>query len=130
MWLAAFFAMALGAGTHSPILNLNISGVWVANTPREIIRNVVQDGPQFTVIELTRGNVSTSLSRQQCRLANPHQGKGSKPSHNFIVQCTDHSEQWALSDDGAQITMRLVKKRDDSSAPAIVVFRRSQPPLQ
>jgi hypothetical protein len=126
VWLAVFFAMAMGAGTHNPMRSLNVSGVWVADTPREIMRSVVQNGPQFTVIELTRGNGTTFLSRRQCSLVKSHKGKGSGTSNIFIIRCPGHVEQWALSEDGSEMVVRQMSSKSLSPAEPLLILRRSQ----
>jgi len=131
MRLAVFFAVALGAGISSGATSPNISGVWVADALTETIRTVVRDGRQFTIVEVNKGDGSTSITRHQCLLATEKQRNsrdGAAPSHTFVMQCTGRREEWTLSDRGSQLTIKLVNS-DLSSGP-LLVLRRSNTRLQ
>ena len=131
MNLAAWFGMVLAAGIHEPARNSKVAGIWAADALPGVVRNVVSDGRQFTIVDVIQGDGTTSVTRQQCLLETKkhHEGTGrSASSHIFVMECTGHKEEWTLSNDGSQLTVRSVGS-DLSSAP-LLVLRQSKTKLK
>ena len=136
MRILTIFAMATSL-MHHPAPAADYGGVWVATAPpgkpAEVIRNVTTDGRQWTVIEISRNEDGTAVSRQQCepKVDKRFRGKSAAiGSRISVMSCTNRFERWALSEDGSELTVKQLTRAVSAGEELRTVFRRSSESLK